>query len=103
MDWGGPEFVLAIIAIASFAGVMKAAVRAKYGVAQEEEEHRPRGRRGRRSREEIETLRAENARLIERVEAYEDRVVVLERIVTDSSYRLGQEIESLREDKGNVQ
>ena len=35
MDWGGPEFVLAIIAMAMFAGVMKTAIRAKHGLPHE--------------------------------------------------------------------
>ena len=45
----------------------------------------------------------------DRLEASEDRLAVLERIVTDKSYSLASEIEALREqparleDKGNVQ
>src|SRR5687767_3032396 len=97
MDWGDPEFVLSIIAMAMFAGVIKAAIRARYGQPVHE---RPDVRGGKRDRGEVEGLRGENARLAERVEAYEDRIAVLERIVTDSSYRLGHEIEALRDDKG---
>ena len=37
------------------------------------------------------------------LEATEDRLAVLERIVTDSGYRLGQEIERLRDETGKVQ
>ena len=37
------------------------------------------------------------------VERLEERMRVMERITTDSGYRLGHEIESLREDKGKVQ
>ena len=37
------------------------------------------------------------------VEQVKDRLGNVERIVTDSGYRLGHEIESLREDKGKVQ
>src|SRR5688572_28670997 len=104
MDWGDPEFVLSIIAMAMFAGVIKAAIRARYGLPMHGRPHRPGGKRNRRDEPgEVETLRGENSRLIERVESYEDRIAVLERIVTDSSYRLGHEIEALREDKGKVQ
>lgn len=95
MDWGGPEFVLAIIAIATLGGIMKTAIRAKHGLPFE-------GRRRRREREagdsdEVLRLKAENARLSDRLEASEDRLAVLERIVTDKSYNLADEIEALRD------
>ena len=109
MDWGGPEFVIAIIAIATFGGILKTWVRAKHGLS----DPQPHGHRGRRHRaegvEEVERLKAENARLTDRLEASEDRLAVLERIVTDKSYSLASEIEALREEpvrlqgKGNVQ
>lgn len=95
MDWGDPEFVLSIIAMVIFAGVIKAAIHARYGLPTRE---RPHGPGGKRTRSEIEILRGESARLTERVEAYEDRIAVLERIVTDSGYRLRHEIESLRDE-----
>ncbi|MEO6388997.1 MAG: hypothetical protein ABIT16_03610 [Croceibacterium sp.] len=95
----GPDFVLSIIAIAAFAGVMKAAVRAKYGRGDEGRPSRRRGSHDTRDEGEVLALRAENARLTERVEAYEDRVVVLERIVTDKSYDLSEQIEALRDRK----
>jgi hypothetical protein len=110
MDWGGPEFVLAIIAIATFGGILKTWVRAKHGMPDPGHGH------GRRKRfqsaadtEEVLRLKAENARLTDRLEASEDRLAVLERIVTDKSYSLASEIEALREqparlqDKGNMQ
>jgi hypothetical protein len=109
MDWGGPQFVLAIIAIATFGGILKTWVRAHHGLPDRD---RP-GRRGRRQAAddivEVERLKAENARLTDRLEASEDRLAVLERIVTDKSYSLASEIEALREEparlqnKGNVQ
>jgi hypothetical protein len=110
MNWGGPEFVLGIIAIATLGGILKTWVRAQHGLP--EREHRP-GRRGRRhgaaDTEEVERLKGENARLTDRLEASEDRLAVLERIVTDKSYSLASEIEALREEpvrlqnKGNMQ
>src|SRR5688572_3126057 len=110
MDWGGPEFIIAIVAIATFGGVLKTWLHAKHGVP--ERSHRL-GRRlhrhGSGDTEEVERLKAENARLTDRLEASEDRLAVLERIVTDKSYSLASEIEALREqparlqDKGNVQ
>lgn len=112
MDWGGPEFIIAIIAIATLGGILKTWVRASHGLS---EEGCSSGRRGRRDRQgagdsaEVERLKAENMRLTDRLEASEDRLAVLERIVTDKSYSLASEIEALRrepvrrEDKGNVQ
>jgi len=98
MDWGGPEFVIAIIAIATFGGILKTWVRARHGLP----EHEPRPGRGRRRHGagdtgEVERLKAENARLTDRLEASEDRLAVLERIVTDKSYTLVSEIEALRD------
>ena len=110
MNWGGPEFVLGIIAIATVGGILKTWVRAQHGLP--DKDCRP-GRRGHRQAAgdtvEVERLKAENARLTDRLEASEDRLAVLERIVTDKSYSLASEIEALREqparlqDKGNVQ
>lgn len=104
MNWGGPEFVLAIIAIATVGGILKTWVRARHGLP--EHAHRP-GRRGRRhgaeDTGEVERLKAENARLTDRLEASEDRLAVLERIVTDKSYSLASEIEALREEPTRLQ
>src|SRR5690606_36082309 len=44
-------------------------------------------------------LRAENARQAERVEASEDRIAVLERIVTDRGYDIAHQIEALRDQR----
>lgn len=100
MQFGSPDFVLSIIAMVMAATVIKTAIRAKYGLPMRDRPHR---REGNRRGEEVETLRTENARLASRVEHSEDRVAVLERIVTDSGYHLAHEIERLRDDKGNVQ
>jgi hypothetical protein len=100
MDWSDPEFVLALVAMALIASLVKTGIHACFGVPTRD---RPPGHGGKRNRAEVDTLRSENSRLAERVEAYEDRIAVLERIVTDGSYRLGHEIEALRDDKGKVQ
>ncbi len=108
MDWGSPEFVLAIIGMAMFAGVMKTAIRAKNGMPDFP------GGSSRQARREIahwreqnsglvDSLRSENKRLSGRVETMEDRLVVLESIVTDRGYTLAHEIEALRDAKREVQ
>jgi hypothetical protein len=55
------------------------------------------------SKERIRLLTTENAQLRAELGSLQDRVQVVERIVTDSGYRLGHEIEQLRADKGKVQ
>lgn len=55
------------------------------------------------SKERIKLLTQENAQLRAEIGSLQDRLINVERIVTDSGYRLGHEIESLREDKGKVQ
>lgn len=102
MYFGSPEFVLAIIGMAMFAGVLKSAIRAKHGY---DPDNRPYGGRRHRGRQQanaadvaqIADLRSQNARLSERLEAYEDRLIVLEKIVTDGGYDLAHQIEALRD------
>ena len=53
--------------------------------------------------ERVKLLTQENAQLRAEIGAMSDRLISVERIVTDSGYRLGHEIESLREGKGKVQ
>jgi hypothetical protein len=53
--------------------------------------------------ERMKLLTQENAQLRAEIGSLSDRLVSIERIVTDSGYRLGHEIESLREGKGKVQ
>jgi hypothetical protein len=109
MNWGGPEFVLGIIAIGTLGGILKTWVRAKHGLPDRERPGRRSRRQGTDEIAEVERLKGENSRLTDRLEASEDRLAVLERIVTDKSYLLADEIEALRhepvrrEDKGNVQ
>ena len=99
MNWGGPEFILGIIAITTLGGIVRFWIGAKHGVPMHGG-HRRRYR-GRDDSQEVETLRAENARLTDRLETSEDRLAVLERIVTDRSYNLANEIEALRHEKQN--
>jgi hypothetical protein len=55
------------------------------------------------AQERVKLLTQENAQLRAELGALSDRLVSVERIVTDSGYRLGHEIERLRDGKGNVQ
>jgi hypothetical protein len=99
MQFGSPEFVLAIIGMAMFAGVMKTAIRSKHGLSDFAI-----GRHGRRELRQqgnessplVENLKSENKRLTDQVETMQDRLIVLEKIVTDRGYTLANEIEALR-------
>jgi uncharacterized protein YlxW (UPF0749 family) len=97
MDWGGPEFVLLIIAMATGAGIIKTAIKAKHGLPDRERGPRRHHRKAIEDNAEMQRLQAENRRLTDRLEASEDRLAVLERIVTDKSYMLASEIEALRD------
>jgi hypothetical protein len=101
---GGQEFVLIIIGMTMFGGVLKSAIAAKHGQPmwgpphwkQRERAHR-RGYSLDDNSGEVDTLRTENKRLTDQVETMQDRLVVLERIVTDRGYGLADEIEALRD------
>ena len=103
MDWGSPEFVLWIIGMAMVAGIIKTAIRAKNGMPDFPGHGGKHVRRQEiaalheQSSGQVENLRGENQRLSGRVEAMEDRLIVLERIITDGGYGLANEIESLRD------
>ncbi|KQM28425.1 MULTISPECIES: hypothetical protein [unclassified Sphingomonas] len=93
MNWGGPGFVLAIIAMAMIAGVVKASIRAKHGIAKEDE----RVRGGNPDAERQAWLMAQqNEQLQAKVLRLEERIAVLERIATDPATRTAREIDALR-------
>ena len=68
-------------------------IRAKYGYDLEDSWGRKVGKGD--SAETVE-LRKENARLHDKLDAMQDRMIVLEKIVTDRGYSLAEEIEALR-------
>lgn len=104
MNWGGPEFIIAIIAIGTLGGVIKTAIRARHGF----DDPRPHGskrraRQGEVSGQDAEALAAlklENRQLREKLELHENRLISLERIVTDPGYDVARQIEALRHDPG---
>lgn len=54
------------------------------------------------AQERVKLLTQENAQLRAEIGSLHDRLVSVERIVTDSGYQIGHEIEQLRDTKGNV-
>lgn len=94
MDWGGPEFVVAIVAISTIGWLINTWIRAKHGYALEDELF---GMTEPPETKEASKLREQNAKLLETMDKMQDRMVVLERIVTDKGYTLSEEIEALRD------
>jgi hypothetical protein len=97
MDWGGPEFVIAIIAISTFGWLASTWIRARHGYPIENEWT------GMSYREEVSEqtrqsalVAEENAQLKAQVSRLEDRIKVLERIATDPAERTAREIDNLR-------
>ena len=100
MEWGGPFFVIAIIAITTLGWLGNNMIRARHGYSLSDDWGRtieP------KDSEETTRLRAENAELKAHLAKIEDRTRVLERIVTDGGYHVAQQIEALRDDRSKVQ
>ncbi len=97
MEWGGPFFVLAIVAISTFGWLGSTWIRARHGYPIENEwsgmaEKSDSPDAARR----VELLSNENDRLKGQVGRLEERLAVLERIATDPAERTAREIEQLR-------
>lgn len=92
MNFGGPTFVLAIIAMSFLAWIITTAIRARHGYPLEGEWG------GTVSKQEPATdkLIAENSELKSKVAQLEERLKVLERIATDPSRQLADDIDRLR-------
>ena len=94
MDWGGPSFVIVIIAISTVGWLANNWIRAKHGYSLEDEWG---GKTESADTDETKQLKAENSELKSQIDSMQDRMVNLERIVTDKGYRLSDEIEALRD------
>ena len=101
MHWGGPGFVLAIIAITTIGWIANNWIRTKHGYPPSDDwgntmnwggsqKQDPAGER------KVELLSSENERLTGQVSRLEERIAVLERIATDPAERTAREIEALR-------
>ena len=96
MDWGGPEFIIAIIAISTVGWLINNWIRARHGYSLEDEWG---GKTDRAEAVETKQLRSENAELRGLLTRVDKRMQVLERIVTEKGYSVAEEIEALREDR----
>ena len=99
MNWGSPEFVLAIIALSTVGWLISNWIRARHGYALEDEW----GGKTVPVREAADkALREENRELREMLGSVTDRLRVLERIVTDKGYDVASQIEALRDDRSRA-
>lgn len=94
MDFGGPAFVILIIALSTGGWLVNNWIRARHGYPLEDEWGGKTERRDDGSKAE---LQRENNALKQELKTVLDRVAVLERIVTDKGYGLAEQIEALRD------
>jgi hypothetical protein len=94
MEAGEALFVLLIVTVCTLGWLANNWIRAKHGYPLENEWG---GKTEKPDSAETLRLRAENRDLHGKVEAMQDRLIVLEKIVTDRGYSLSAEIEALRE------
>ena len=94
MDWGGPGFVVALVAISTVGWLVNNWIRARHGYSLEDEWG---GKTERKDTQEAKQLRSENQELRALLGKVDKRMQVLERIVTDKGYSVAAEIDALRD------
>ena len=96
MNFGSPVFVLFIIGMAMVAWIVTTAIRAKHGYPLSDDWGNPVHPVRKDADEQTQALIAENKELKGTVGRLEERLKVLERIATDPSRRLSDDIDNLR-------
>jgi len=96
MDWGGPEFVIAIVAISTIGWLVSSWIRARHGYPLENEWSGTTHKGDPDAQARIGELTAENRELKGLIGRMEERLAVLERIAIDPAERTAREIENLR-------
>lgn len=97
MNWGGPGFVIAIIAVCYAGWIINNWVRAKHGYPLENEWGGTTDKGTPDAERKIQLLSTENEELVGKIDRLQERLAVLERIATDPAKRTADEIEALRE------
>lgn len=103
MDFGGPTFVITIIALSIGGWLVNNWIRARHGYPLEDEWGGKTAKPLPADSQTNEALRAENAELRDQLAHFADRVKVLERIVTDRSVNVAAQIEALRDSEKREQ
>ena len=96
MSFGGPTFILIIIAMSFIAWIITTAIRAKHGYPLENEWGGTTGKGDDELKRQNDILERENEMLRGKIGRLEERTAVLERIATDTPNRLSAEIDKLR-------
>ncbi|MEP7349336.1 MAG: hypothetical protein ABI668_05210 [Sphingorhabdus sp.] len=96
MSFGGPSFIVAIVLICTAGWLFNNWIRARHGYALEDEWGGKTEKVNVESDRKIMLLNSENEALHSKIGHLEERIAVLERIVTDKAGRLSEEIENLR-------
>jgi hypothetical protein len=96
MSFGGPSFIVAIVMICTAGWIINNWIRARHGYPLENEWGGTTPKVDVDAERKISLLSNENESLNGKVGNLEERIAVLERIVTDKAGRLSEEIEKLR-------
>ena len=96
MAWGSPIFVIVLIAMSFIAWIITTAIRARHGYPIENEWGGAVAKPDDGLKRQNDILERENEMLRGTVGRLEERMAVLERIVTDAPTRLSAEIDKLR-------
>ena len=99
MSWGGPTFVIAIIALSIGGWMFTTWIRAKHGYPIENEWGGTVHRTDPDADRKIAMLTGDNAKLADQIGRLEERIAVLERIATDTNgqaAQLADQIDRLR-------
>ncbi len=96
MDWSGPGFVIALVAISTFGWLANNWIRAKHGYSISDDSGKNIDKVDADANRKIDLLAAENERLAGQISRLEDRISVLERIATDPAERTARAIDALR-------
>jgi hypothetical protein len=99
MNWGGPDFIIAIVAVCTVGWLVNNWIRARHGYALEDEWG---GKTERPDNAATADLKRENAALKARLDALESRAAAIETIVTDQGYDVARQIEGLRATRKEV-
>jgi len=96
MTWGGPGFVIALVAMSYAGWIINNWVRARHGYPLEDEWSGKTAKGDPDAERKIQLLTTENDRQAGQISRLEERIAVLERIATDPSERTAREIDALR-------
>jgi hypothetical protein len=96
MSFSGPSFIVAIVLVCTAGWIINNWIRARHGYPLENEWGGTTSKVDVDADRKIDLLSNENATPNDKIGNLEERIAVLERIVTDKAGRLSEEIERLR-------